>query len=203
MDITLLFAAVSGYLLGSIPFGLLLARAFGLGDIRKIGSGNIGATNVFRTGNKPVAAATLLLDAGKAALAVLLVRYFWGETAAMIAGFGAFLGHLFPVWLNFKGGKGVAAMIGALLALSWPVGVIFCATWLFMALTTRYSSLSALSAAAAAPVFSYFFSGWALGLTALGLALLLFYRHLDNIRRLIAGEETKIGASQKTAPPKR
>jgi len=203
MDITLLFAAVLGYLLGSIPFGLVLTRAFGLGDIRKIGSGNIGATNVLRAGNKPVAAATLLLDAGKAALAVLLVRYFWGETAAMIAGFAAFLGHLFPVWLNFKGGKGVAAMIGALLALSWPVGAIFCATWLFMALATRYSSLSALSAAGAAPVFSWFFSGWALGLTALALALLLFYRHLDNIKRLMDGSETKIGASGKSSPPDR
>ncbi|VAW15098.1 Acyl-phosphate:glycerol-3-phosphate O-acyltransferase PlsY (EC 2.3.1.n3) [hydrothermal vent metagenome] len=201
MEISVLVAALVGYLLGSIPFGLLLTRMAGLGDVRKIGSGNIGATNVLRTGNKSLAGATLVLDAGKAALAVLLARYFFGEAAAMIAGFSAFVGHIFPVWLSFKGGKGVAAMIGALLALFWPVGLIFCAIWLFMALVVRYSSLAALVAAATAPVFSYFLSGWALGLTALGLSVLLFYRHSENIKRLLNGSEPKIGSSGKSGAP--
>jgi len=199
MEINLLMAALGGYLLGSIPFGLVLTRMAGLGDVREIGSGNIGATNVLRTGNKKLAAATLLADAGKAALAVLAARYLFGETAAMIAGFAAFLGHLFPVWLRFKGGKGVAAMIGALLALSWPVGLIFCAIWLFMALMVRYSSLAALTAAAAAPVFAWVFSGAALSLTAIGLTLLLFLRHRENIQRLMAGNEAKIGSSGKSS----
>jgi len=203
MEINFLVAALVGYLLGSIPFGLVLTRAAGLGDIRKIGSGNIGATNVLRTGNRKLAALTLVLDAGKAALAVVLARYFFGETAAMLAGFLAFIGHIFPVWLRFNGGKGVAAMIGALLALSWPVGLIFCAIWLFMALLVRYSSLAALAAAAAAPVFAYIFSGGEMSFTVLGLTLLLFLRHRENIQRLMAGNEPKIGAASKPRSPKR
>ncbi len=202
MAINFLIAAIGGYLLGSIPFGLLLTKMAGLGDVRKIGSGNIGATNVLRTGHKKLAAATLLLDAGKAALGVLLARYFFGESAAMIAGFSAFIGHIFPLWLGFKGGKGVAAMIGALMALSWPIGLIFCAIWLIMALTFRYSSLAALTGAAAAPILAWFLSGGALSLTATGLALLLFYRHSENIKRLLAGAEPKIGASGKPGPSK-
>ncbi len=194
-------AAIVGYLLGSIPFGLVLTKMAGLGDVRKIGSGNIGATNVLRTGNKKLAALTLFFDAGKAALAVVLARYFLGETAAMIAGFAAFIGHIFPVWLSFKGGKGVAAMIGAILALSWPVGLIFCAIWLLMALVLRYSSLAALVAGATAPVFAYILSGPEMSFTVLVLTLLLFYRHGENIKRLMAGTETKIGAASKPIPP--
>src|SRR5215217_2632526 len=153
----LILALALGYLSGSIPFGLILTRAAGLGDIRQIGSGNIGATNVLRTGNRPVAAATLVLDALKAAVPVLVARYFWGEEAAMLAAVGAFLGHCFPVWLGFKGGKGVAVMIGSLLSLAWPVGLIFCATWLLIAFTRKTSSLAALTAAATAPIFAYVF----------------------------------------------
>ncbi|MFC3705770.1 glycerol-3-phosphate 1-O-acyltransferase PlsY [Devosia honganensis] len=192
-SLPLLFAAVLGYLCGSVPFGLILTRAAGLGDIRMIGSGNIGATNVLRTGNRTVAAATLVLDALKAVVPVLLARYFWGEDAARIAAFGVFLGHCFPVWLGFKGGKGVAVMIGSLLALSWPVGVIFCAVWLLIALTRKISSLAALTAAATAPIFAYVISGERLALVVAGLALLLFYQHRENIGRLLKGAEPRIG----------
>jgi len=192
---TVVIAAVFGYLLGSIPFGLLLTRMAGLGDIRSIGSGNIGATNVLRTGNRWLAAATLLLDAGKAAAAVLIVRYFVPEPplAYSIAGMAAFIGHLFPVWLKFKGGKGVATYIGAMLAINWIVGLIFCATWLFIAITQRMSSLSALTAAATAPMFAYAFSGLHLAAGAAVMSLLLFFKHSENIGRLIAGTEPKIG----------
>lgn len=199
MDINLLFAAVLGYLCGSVPFGLLLTRAAGLGDIRAIGSGNIGATNVLRTGNRWLAAATLVLDASKAALPVLFARYYWGEDATMFAAIFAFLGHCFPAWLSFKGGKGVAVMIGSLLALSWPVGLIFCAVWLLIAFTRKLSSLAALTAAATAPIFSYVVVGeWLAGAVAL-MALLLFFQHRENIVRLIAGNEPRIG-SEKKAP---
>ncbi len=191
------YALIAGYLLGSIPFGLLLTRLAGKGDIRKMGSGNIGATNVLRTGSKGLAAATLLLDGGKAFAAVVLAGYFWGETAAMIAGSFAFVGHLFPLWLKFAGGKGVATMIGALLALSWPVGLGFCAVWLLVALIRRQSSLAALSAAAAAPLLAWALDGPALALTSLLLAILLFYRHHENIRRLMAGAEPRIGSGDK------
>ncbi|HLV82788.1 MAG TPA: glycerol-3-phosphate 1-O-acyltransferase PlsY [Devosia sp.] len=195
----LLYAVVLGYLFGSIPFGLLLTRAAGLGDIRTIGSGNIGATNVLRTGNRWIAAATLLLDASKAAVPVLLARGLWGEEAAMLAGIGAFLGHCFPVWLNFKGGKGVAVFIGSLLALSWPVGVIFCAVWLFIAFARRFSSLAALTAGATAPIFAYVVvNEWLAGAAAV-MALLLFFQHRDNIARLIKGTEPKIGSEKTTA----
>jgi len=188
-----LYAAALGYLLGSIPFGLILTRMAGLGDIRSIGSGNIGATNVLRTGNRGLAAATLVLDAGKAAAAVLIARYYWGEIPAMIAGGFAFLGHCFPVWLNFKGGKGVATFIGILLALYWPIGLIFCAVWLLIAATQKMSSLAALTASVTAPLFAYSFSGTPLALTSALIALVLIFQHRANIGRLIAGTEPKIG----------
>jgi len=191
-----LLAAVLGYALGSIPFGLILTRMAGLGDIRSVGSGNIGATNVLRTGNKALAAATLILDAGKGAVAVLVARELWGEDAAMVAGIAAFLGHCFPVWLGFKGGKGVATFIGVLLALSWPVGLIFCATWLFVAVAQRYSSLAALTAAATAPIFAYVIGGLTLSATAGFLAVILIIRHMPNLRRLWAGTEPRIGGNK-------
>ena len=196
---TLILGALLGYLLGSIPFGLLLTRAAGLGDIRSIGSRSIGATNVLRTGNKPLAAATLLLDAGKGAAAVLLARLLLGEEAAMLAGIGAFLGHVFPVWLGFKGGKGVATYIGVLLGLNWIVGLIFCATWLVIAFAQRYSSLAGLTAAATAPIFAYVVSGLQLAAAAGVLSIILFIRHGANIARLWAGTEPKIGAEKPKA----
>jgi len=187
-----LFAVLlAGYLLGSIPFGLILTRLAGLGDIRRIGSGNIGATNVLRTGNKALAAATLLLDGGKGAVAVLVARHLYGPDAAIMAGAGAFLGHLFPVWLKFHGGKGVATTIGILLAIAWPVGVIACAVWLLVALLFRYSSLAALIAVAAAPVAAWFLNRPTAGL-ALFLAVVVWQRHHENIRRLLKGEESRI-----------
>lgn len=193
----LLLAAILGYLSGSIPFGLILTRAAGLGDIRSIGSGNIGATNVLRTGNKALAAGTLVLDALKAVAPVLIARALWSEDAAMVAAVGAFFGHCFPVWLGFKGGKGVAVMIGSLLALAWPVGLIFCAVWLLIAFTRKISSLAALTAAATAPIFAYVIVDERLAVTVLGLALLLFFQHRTNMARLIAGTEPTIGGSRK------
>lgn len=191
---TLLISVGLGYFLGSIPSGLLFTRAAGLGDVRKIGSGNIGATNVLRTGNKKLAALTLIADLLKGTLAVIIGN-IWGNDAATLAGFSAFLGHLFPVWLNFKGGKGVATYIGVLLALFWPVCLIFCATWLIVAYATRYSSLSALAASILAPLSLLVFEQWHL-LVPVGLmSLLLLVRHHANISRLIAGTESKIGAS--------
>ncbi|MFD1252193.1 putative glycerol-3-phosphate acyltransferase [Devosia equisanguinis] len=195
----LLYALVLGYLCGSIPFGLILTRAAGLGDIRAIGSGNIGATNVLRTGNKGLAAGTLVLDALKAVIPVLLARHFWGEDAARVAALGAFLGHCFPVWLGFKGGKGVAVMIGSLLALNWIVGLIFCAVWLLIAFTRKISSLAALTAAATAPIFAYVLGSERLALVVTGLALLLFFQHRENIARLIKGTEPSIGGGRKAA----
>jgi len=192
-----IYALVLGYLCGTIPFGLLLTRAAGLGDIRNIGSGNIGATNVLRTGDRRLAFFTLVLDALKAAVPVLVSQHFWGAEAAMAAAVGAFLGHCFPVWLGFKGGKGVAVMIGSLLALAWPVGLIFCAVWLLIAVLRRMSSLAALTAAATAPIFAYLLGTDRLALTALILALLLFFQHRDNIGRLLAGTEPTIGGDKK------
>jgi glycerol-3-phosphate acyltransferase PlsY len=192
-EVVNLYAAALGYLLGSIPFGLILTRMAGLGDVRSIGSGSIGATNVLRTGNRGLAAGTLILDAGKAAIAVLIARYYWGEVPAMIAGGFAFLGHCFPVWLNFKGGKGVATFIGILLALYWPIGLIFCAVWLLIALTQKMSSLASLTASVTAPLFAYSFSGPPLALTSALIALVLVFQHRSNIARLIAGTEPKIG----------
>jgi glycerol-3-phosphate acyltransferase PlsY len=196
-------AIVLGYLLGSIPFGLLITRGAGLGDIRQIGSGNIGATNVLRTGRRELAAATLLLDAAKGAAAVLIARHFWGEDAAYLAGMAAFVGHCFPVWLGFKGGKGVAVYIGLLLGLAWPVGVIFCIVWLIIAAAQRYSSLASLTAAVTAPLFGYvagLYLAWVdgpkLAAVAAVLALLLIYKHRANIGRLINNTEPKIGSEK-------
>src|SRR5476649_1660502 len=186
-------AAVFGYLLGSIPFGLLVTRLAGLQDIREIGSGNIGATNVLRTGRKGLAAATLICDMLKGTLAVLIAGYFGGPDAAMLAALGAFLGHLFPVWLNFKGGKGVAVYIGVLIGLFWPAAVVFCAMWLAVAVTSRYSSLSALVASFVTPIFLWWFGHAALASLFVVLTLLLFYMHRENIKRLQAGTEGRIG----------
>jgi glycerol-3-phosphate acyltransferase PlsY len=183
-----------GYLLGSIPFGLILTQLAGLGDVRKIGSGNIGATNVLRAGSKKLAAATLILDAAKGSGAVLLAAH-WGEAAAILAGLGAFLGHLFPVWLGFRGGKGVATYIGVLLGLYWPAGVAFCAIWLLVAFATRYSSLAALSASAASLALLALTNHWQLAALFLLLTVLLYIRHASNIRRLASGEEARIGES--------
>ena len=190
---TLVLAALLGYLLGSIPFGVLITRALGLGDIRGIGSGNIGATNVLRTGNKGAAAATLLLDGGKGALAVLVARALAGEPAAMVAGFAAFLGHLFPVWLGFRGGKGVATFLGILLALAWPAGLAACATWLAAAVAFRFSSLAALVAAASGPVWLLVFGRPDAVWLGVALAAFVVFRHAANIRRLLAGTEPRIG----------
>jgi len=183
-----------GYLLGSIPFGLILTKLAGLGDVREIGSGNIGATNVLRAGSKPLAAATLLLDAAKGTAAVLLAAH-WGETPAMLAGLAAFLGHLFPVWLGFRGGKGVATFIGVLLGLYWPGGLAFCAVWLITAFATRYSSLAALVASAASVVLLALTGRWELAALFLFLTVLLYIRHASNIGRLGRGEEARIGKS--------
>lgn len=189
-----LIAAIGGYLLGSVPFGLVLTRAFGYGDIRNIGSGNIGATNVLRTGNKKLAIATLLLDSLKGLIAVLIAGYFFNYDAAIMAGLFAIIGHLFPVWLKFKGGKGVATTLGTLLALTPFVGVIACGIWLLTALITRYSSLSALVAiAAAAPLAHYFYGNPNLTGFCGVVATLVFVKHRANIHRLINKEEPKIG----------
>ncbi len=186
-------AFVIGYLLGSIPFGLVLTKLAGTQDLRSIGSGNIGATNVLRTGRKGLAAATLLLDALKGTAAVVIAGYIAGPNAAMLAGLGAFLGHLFPVWLKFKGGKGVAVYIGILIGLFWPAAVVFCLLWLATAFTTRYSSLSALVAAFVTPLFLWWFGHPALASLFAVLTLLLFYMHRENIKRLQSGNESRIG----------
>ena len=186
-------AFVIGYLLGSIPFGLILTKLAGTQDLRSIGSGNIGATNVLRTGKKGLAAATLLGDLLKGTAAVVIAGSLWGPNAAMLAGLGAFLGHLFPLWLKFKGGKGVATYIGVLLGLFWPAAAIFGAIWIATALTTRYSSLSALIAGLLTPIFLWFFGHPALASLFAVLTLLLFWTHRENIKRLQAGTEGKIG----------
>ncbi|HUD62397.1 MAG TPA: glycerol-3-phosphate 1-O-acyltransferase PlsY [Acetobacteraceae bacterium] len=185
--------ALLGYLLGSIPFGLLLTRAAGLGDIRRIGSGNIGATNVLRTGNKALAAATLLLDGLKGAAAVLLAAWFGGPQAVLWAGIGAVIGHSFPVWLRFKGGKGAATSYGVLIAAAWPVGLAAGAIWLAMAAATRKSSLAALTSFALAPVFAAVLANLTVVKLALVIAVLVFARHHENIRRLLSGTEPRIG----------
>jgi acyl phosphate:glycerol-3-phosphate acyltransferase len=187
-------AFVLGYLLGSIPFGLLLTRLAGTEDLRTIGSGNIGATNVLRTGRKSLAAATLIGDMLKGTVAVIIAGYFGGPNAAMLAALGAFLGHLFPVWLKFRGGKGVATYLGVLLGLFWPGAVVFAVLWLATAYTSRYSSLSALVAAFVTPIFLWWFGQLALASLFVVLTLLLFYTHRENIRRLQAGTEGRIGA---------
>ena len=186
-------ALVIGYLLGSIPFGLILTRFAGTADIRSIGSGNIGATNVLRTGRKGLAAATLICDMLKGTFAVIVSGYFGGPDAAMLAALGAFLGHLFPVWLKFKGGKGVAVYIGVLIGLFWPAAVVFCGVWLATAVTSRYSSLSALVASFVTPIFLWWFGHPALASLFVVLTVLLFYMHRENIKRLQAGTEGRIG----------
>jgi glycerol-3-phosphate acyltransferase PlsY len=189
-------ALVFGYLCGSIPFGVVLTRLAGAPDIRSIGSGNIGATNVLRTGRKALAAATLLGDMLKGTVAVLIVRHFLGEDAALFAALGAFLGHLFPVWLRFKGGKGVATYIGLLLGFTaWPALIAFCVAWLVIAATTRYSSLAALIASAATPAVLWWSGSAQLALLFLLLTVLLWIMHRANIARLLHGTESKIGRS--------
>jgi glycerol-3-phosphate acyltransferase PlsY len=186
-------ALMLGYILGSIPFGLVLTKLAGTEDLRSIGSGNIGATNVLRTGRKGLAVATLLGDALKGTLAVVLAGYFGGPDAAMLAGLGAFLGHLFPLWLKFKGGKGVAVYIGVLIGLFWPAAVVFCVIWLTTAIVTRYSSVAAFVASVVTPIFLWWFGHLALAALFAVLTLLLFYKHRENISRLQAGTEGKIG----------
>ncbi len=190
---TLVIVAALAYLLGSVPFGILITRALGLGDLRAIGSGNIGATNVLRTGNKRAAAATLLLDAAKGAVAVLLARALVAEDAAQLAGLSAFLGHLFPVWLGFRGGKGVATFLGLLTALTPPVGLGCCAVWAATAALTRLSSLSALAATASASVWLLVFAQGQMLVLVMGLTLLVYFKHAANIARLRAGTEPRIG----------
>jgi len=187
-------AFLLGYLLGSIPFGVVLTKLAGTEDLRSIGSGNIGATNVLRTGRKGLAAATLICDMLKGTVAVVIAGYYGGPNAAMLAALGAFLGHLFPVWLKFKGGKGVAVYIGVLIGLFWPAAAVFCAMWLATAVTSRYSSLSSLVASFVTPIFLWWFGHLALASLFAVLTLLMFYMHRENIRRLQAGTEGKIGA---------
>ena len=189
----LAFWAIAGYLLGAIPFGIVTARILGLGDLRKIGSGNIGATNVLRTGSKLGAALTLIGDAGKAGAAVLLARALAAEDAAQISGFAAFFGHCYPIWLKFKGGKGVATFFGLLFALTWPIGVAAGATWLATAAIFRYSSLAALLTAALTPLWIILFSFSNLFFLSLCLASVIYWRHRKNIIRLIRSQERRIG----------
>lgn len=192
----LALTVVLAYLLGSIPFGVVVTRAMGLGDLRQIGSGNIGATNVLRTGNKGAALATLLLDAAKGGVAVLIARALFDEDAAQLAGLAAFLGHLYPVWLGFKGGKGVATFIGILLALAWPVGLAVCATWLVSALVTRTSSIAALVAAASSGMWLLFLLQGRLLVLVFLLTVLVYLRHAENLKRIKAGTEPRIGAKK-------
>nr|WP_306267331.1 glycerol-3-phosphate 1-O-acyltransferase PlsY [Pararhizobium sp. IMCC3301] len=191
----LLTALVFGYLLGSIPFGYLLTRFAGLGDVRSIGSGNIGATNVLRTGNKPLAALTLLGDLLKGTAAVQLALSYGLDTAVM-AGLGAFLGHLFPIWLKFKGGKGVATFIGITLGLYWPSALVFAGSWLVLAFVSRYSSLSALISSVIVVIFTAFLNYWQFAELYAVLTILLWLKHHQNIRRLLKGKESKIGGSK-------
>jgi glycerol-3-phosphate acyltransferase PlsY len=189
-------AAVLGYLLGSIPFGLIFAWLAGAGDVRKIGSGNIGATNVLRTGKRWAAAATLLFDGLKGAAAVLIAQKVFGESAALVAALAAFLGHIFPVWLGFKGGKGVAVFLGVMFALDWFAGIGIALTWLGAAAIWRISSLSALVAAALAPFYLFLLREWDIAALAFVLAIIIFVMHRENIRRLLAGTEPRIGAKK-------
>ena len=189
----LIYGLIIGYLFGSIPFGLVLSQAAGLGDIRNIGSGNIGATNVLRTGNKGLAAATLLLDGLKATAAVLLVDHWYGQTPAHMAALGAFLGHVYPVWLRFKGGKGVATFVGGLFGLCWQAGLAFCAIWLFMAYAKRFSSVAAITAAIATPLILLLLGRPLTAALFALLTLLLLWKHRENIARLRRGSEPRIG----------
>ena len=187
-------AVILGYLLGSIPFGLLLTKAAGLGDIRRIGSGNIGATNVLRTGNKKLAAATLLLDAAKGAVAVLVARHWLGAAPAMAAGIAAFLGHIYPAWLRFKGGKGVATYLGVLIALAWQLAAVFAISWLSVAKLGRISSLAALVATLAVTLVSWLWGDRDLAVAVTLMSVMIIFKHRANIERLLAGEEPRIGS---------
>jgi glycerol-3-phosphate acyltransferase PlsY len=189
----MILTAVLAYLLGSIPFGIVITRALGLGDLRQIGSGNIGATNVLRTGHKGAALATLVLDAAKGGIAVLIARTALAEDAAQLAGLAAFIGHLFPVWLRFKGGKGVATFLGTLIALAWPVGLAACGTWVVAALLTRTSSVAALTAAASSSFWLYVFQEGRMLFLVVFLTILVYLRHAENLRRIKAGTEPRIG----------
>ena len=188
-----IFASIVSYLLGSIPFGLLLTKAAGMGDIRSMGSGNIGATNVLRTGNKWLALATLVLDASKGAVAVWFAREYFIEAIVPIAAAAAFFGHLYPIWLNFRGGKGVAVFLGISLAIDPLLGLLCCALWLLIGVMFRYSSVAALAAATVAPIYAMAVGKLMLAVLFLLLALMIFQRHSSNIRRLLRGEEPKIG----------
>jgi glycerol-3-phosphate acyltransferase PlsY len=192
-ELQMLAVCVLGYLFGSVPFGLLLTKVAGLGDIRGIGSGNIGATNVLRTGRKGLAAATLLLDGLKGAAAVLVAQVLVGDDIALLAGLAAVLGHLFPVWLGFKGGKGVATGLGVLIAAAWPVGLVACVVWLVVAAASRRSSLASLASFASAPVVALILEDFSVVKLAFTIAVLVFVRHQANIRRLFAGTEPRIG----------
>jgi len=192
-------SALGGYLLGSIPFGLVITKLAGLGDIRAIGSGNIGATNVLRTGRKDLALATLLLDAGKAGIAAAIFGYFLGTTAGLIAGAAAFTGHCFPVWLKFKGGKGVATFVGTVLVVAWPVGLAVIASWLITAAIFRMSSLGALVGALAAPIAALVLGRFDVAIMTGLLTIMIYWLHRANIGRILKGEEPRIGAGKK--PP--
>ena len=197
MDLLIpVLAAIGGYLLGSIPFWLVLTRLAGLGDIREIGSGNIGATNVLRTGRKDLAVATLVLDAGKAGIAAAIFGAVFGPTAGLIAGGFAFAGHCYPVWLGFKGGKGVATFVGTMLVVYWPIGLVVIGSWLAMAAIFRISSLSALIAALAAPVAAYAMGRTDVAIMAGLLTVLIYWLHRANIQRILKGEEPRIGAKK-------
>jgi acyl phosphate:glycerol-3-phosphate acyltransferase len=196
----LILTAVLAYLLGSVPFGIVITRALGLGDLRQIGSGNIGATNVLRTGHKGAAAATLVLDAAKGAAAVLIARALLAEDAAQLAGLAAFLGHLYPVWLGFRGGKGVATFLGTLIALAWPVGLAACATWAVAALVTRTSSIAALVAAATSSFWLFWFDEGRLLVLVFLLTVLVYLRHAANLKRIKAGTEPRIGERSSESP---
>jgi acyl phosphate:glycerol-3-phosphate acyltransferase len=193
-DPTLLgITALLAYLLGSIPFGVVITRMMGLGDLRQIGSGNIGATNVLRTGNKGAALATLVLDAAKGGIAVLIARWLLAEDAAQVAGLAAFLGHLYPVWLKFRGGKGVATFLGILIALAWPIGLAACATWLVVALVSRTSSVAALASAGTTSLWLFVLDEGRMLFLVMILTILVYVRHRENLRRIKAGTEPKIG----------
>jgi len=189
----ILYAVIGGYLLGSIPFGLLITRATGQGDIRDIGSGNIGATNVLRTGRKDIALITLLLDAAKAGVAALIFNHFFGLPIGLFAGAAALVGHCYPIWLKFKGGKGVATFFGCLFATAWPIALIAGAIWLACAFITRISSLSALAAAGASPLIAMFMGYYHVAIMAAVLAVIIYIRHAENIGRIIKGTESRIG----------
>lgn len=192
------FAALLGYAMGSIPFGLVLTKLMGAGDLRSIGSGNIGATNVLRTGRKGLAVATLLLDVAKGAAPVFIAQAVWpGINGAIAAGAGAFIGHLYPIWLGFKGGKGVATLMGVCLALAWAIGAIYALVWIGTLAVSRYSSLSGMLAALVAPIAAMIFIMPNIAMLLAGCAALVLWRHRDNIARLLQGEEPKVGKGQK------